>query len=276
MMFTLDDKAKLEAARTLIKQKNYDLAARLLKTMDHPTATEWLAEIEAAQIRKRQRERPLRLIIILLLIVIVTLVGAGAIFQGNDPRQGVVSVPTQVLLNTSTPTQTPTNTQTPTITPTASDTATPTATDTFTPSPTDTATQTFTPSMTITMTVTPRPTSTFSASSTPVTVHATDPRLYTVNVSEATLYTCPRIDCDPVAKLKLSDDVMVVGDIPGQAVVGNTVWYSAFFGDIQGYINSSLVDVKPGITSSPKPPTQGFATLPPPAETGTPESSSTG
>jgi hypothetical protein len=276
MMFTLDDKAKLEAARSLIKQKNYDLAVRLLRTMDHPTATEWLAEIEAALIRKRRRERPVRVIIIILLIVIVALVGAGAIFQGGQPLKAVVSVPTQAALNTSTPTMTPTNTRTPTITPTASDTATPTSSNTFTPSPTETSTATLTPSMTITFTLTPGPTSTLRASSTPVTVHATEPHLYAVSVSEATLYSCPRVDCDAAAKLKRSDDVMVVGDIQGQAVVGNSVWYSAFFGDIQGYINSSLVEVKPELTSTSKPPTQGFATLPPPAETGTSESNSTG
>ncbi|MEO8392260.1 MAG: hypothetical protein ABI700_04630 [Chloroflexota bacterium] len=260
-MFTLDDKAKLEAARTLIKQKNYDLAARLLKTMDHPTATEWLAEIEAAQTRKRKREYPLRLILLVVILVIVTIAGASGIFQGNDPRQAVVELPTQAALNTATPTATPTDTRTPTITPTPSDTPTSTASNTFTPSPTDTSTSTLTPSMTITFTLSPGPTATFAWTSTPVTVHATDPTLYIVSAKEATLYTCPRIDCETAAKLTQNDNVMVVGDIQGQAVVGNKVWYSAFFGDVLGYIHSSLVQVKPPNTATFAPPTQAFPTL---------------
>ncbi|MBI1257190.1 MAG: hypothetical protein GC204_06940 [Chloroflexi bacterium] len=256
MMYTLDDKAKLEAARTLIKQKEFDLAARLLRTMDHPTAREWLEEIEAAKSRKRKREYPLRVIAVILLIVIVALVGAGAIFQGNDPRQAVVELPTQAALDTATPTWTPTASFTPSITPTPSDTSTPTATSTFTPSATNTATQTFTPSMTITFTRTPGPTATFAASSTPIAIRPLDPTLYTVSAGTATLYLCPRVDCEVAAKLTRSDNLMVVGDIQGQAVVGNTLWYSAFFGDVLGYIHSSMVEVKP--LGSP---TQSFPTL---------------
>jgi hypothetical protein len=229
--------------------------------MDHPTAREWLEEIEAAQVRKRKREYPLRVISVILLIVIVALVGAGAIFRGNDPRQGVVELPTQILLDTATPTATPTETRTPTITPTPSDTATPTASNTFTPTSTDTPTSTLTPSMTITFTLSPGPTSTFAWTSTPVAVRELDPTLYIVSAGEATLYTCPRIDCEAAAKLSRNDNVMVVGDIQGQAIVGNKVWYSAFSGDVLGYIHSSLVQVKPPNTATFTPPTQAFPTL---------------
>ena len=273
MMYTLDDKAKLEAARTLIKQKEFDLAARLLRTMDHPTAREWLEEIEAAQTRKRKREYPLRVIAVILLIVIVALVGAGAIFQGNDPRQAVVVLPTQAALDTATPSATPTASFTPSMTPTPSDTPTPTATDTFTPTATDTATLTFTPSMTITFTLTPGPTSTFAASSTPVAIRSLDPTLYTVSVGTATLYSCPRVDCEALAKLTRSDNVMVVGDIQGQAVIGKTLWYSAFFGNVLGYVHSSMVEVKPPNTATFAPPIQAFPTLASPA---TEDASSTG
>jgi hypothetical protein len=91
-----------------------------------------------------------------------------------------------------------------------------------------------------------------------------------VSAGEATLYTCPRIDCEAAAKLTRSDNVMVVGDIQGQAIVGSKVWYSAFFGDVLGYIHSSLVQVKPPNTAAYTPPAQAFPTL---ALEVTPESS---
>lgn len=42
-------KAKLEAARELIREKRYDDARRLLEGIDHPTAREWIAKIDERQ-----------------------------------------------------------------------------------------------------------------------------------------------------------------------------------------------------------------------------------
>ncbi len=39
-------KAKMEAARELIKEKRYNEARAILKTVDHPTATRWLQKLE--------------------------------------------------------------------------------------------------------------------------------------------------------------------------------------------------------------------------------------
>lgn len=39
-------KAKFDAAKELIKEKQYDEARAILKTIDHPTAREWEARID--------------------------------------------------------------------------------------------------------------------------------------------------------------------------------------------------------------------------------------
>jgi hypothetical protein len=39
-------KAKMEAARELIREKRYDEARAILRTVDHPTARQWLGKIE--------------------------------------------------------------------------------------------------------------------------------------------------------------------------------------------------------------------------------------
>jgi hypothetical protein len=39
-------KAKMEAARELIREKRYDEARAILRTIDHPTARQWLGKIE--------------------------------------------------------------------------------------------------------------------------------------------------------------------------------------------------------------------------------------
>lgn len=42
-------RAQFEAARTLIDSRQYDAARNLLKTIDHPKASEWLARLEKMQ-----------------------------------------------------------------------------------------------------------------------------------------------------------------------------------------------------------------------------------
>lgn len=39
-------KAKMEAARELIREKRFDEARAILRTIDHPTARQWLGKIE--------------------------------------------------------------------------------------------------------------------------------------------------------------------------------------------------------------------------------------
>jgi hypothetical protein len=39
-------KAKMEAARELIREKRYDEARAILRTVDHPTARQWLGKLE--------------------------------------------------------------------------------------------------------------------------------------------------------------------------------------------------------------------------------------
>jgi hypothetical protein len=47
-------KAKMEAARELIKEKRYAEARTILKTIDHPTAAEWTARIDSFPVRIRK------------------------------------------------------------------------------------------------------------------------------------------------------------------------------------------------------------------------------
>ena len=280
-MLSQDEKTKLEAARSLIKQKEYDLAAGILRTINNPTAQEWLAEIEAAQTRK-VRQRRVEIMIALAALAVIGILGSVGLYVATmSANAAVVVVPTQAVLSSSTPTETatllPTATFTPkvivlivttTLTPTMTNTFTATATDTSTP--TDTPTITLTPSMTITTTVTPRPTSTLASTSTPVTVQTVEPQLYSISTGKASLYACPRLDCQTVADLTNDDTVMVVGKIDGEALVGNSVWYSVFFGNRAGFINSSMVTLRPANTATPAPPTSAFPTVGVPAQSAPP------
>ena len=266
-----DEKNKLEAARSLIKQKEYDLAAGILRTINNQTAREWLAEIEAAQARKVQRRR-VEIMVALAALAVIGIVGSIGLYVATvSANAGVVVVPTQAVLSSSTPTDTPTLLPTATFTPkvivlVVTPTLTPSPTNTFTPSATytasstDTPTITLTPSMTITTTRTPAPTTTLSAATMEI-VQTVEPHLYSVTAGKTSLFACPHIDCAHVVELTSSDTVMVVGKIEGDALLGNSIWYSVFFGNKSGYINSSMVTLRPDNTATYAPPTSAFPTL---------------
>ena len=56
-------KQKLLAARELIKEKNYDEARAILKTIDHPTAKEWLAKLDRIAPEKKPQSALGRLLL---------------------------------------------------------------------------------------------------------------------------------------------------------------------------------------------------------------------
>ncbi len=55
-------RAKFEAARELIQAKQYEEARALLKTIDHPMATEWIDKIDALSPQEKGPARSLLLI----------------------------------------------------------------------------------------------------------------------------------------------------------------------------------------------------------------------
>ncbi len=115
-------KAKMEAARELIKEKQYDEARAILRTVNHPLAAEWIAKIDAISSPKHSRRSP----ILALVALGIVLVGVMAVVVYTQ-RYNIP--PLAAMFSTATPTATATSTLTPTTaaTPTT-DTAPQTAT----------------------------------------------------------------------------------------------------------------------------------------------------
>ena len=121
-------KAKMMAAKELIQEKRYDEARKMLKGVDHPTAREWMAKLDAMEPSKKGVSRSIVglgiaavVIISALLIVIVVLVSK----QSQQPSL-VAIIPTAIPTATSTPV--PPSSLPPTWTPTSEPTKAPTAT----------------------------------------------------------------------------------------------------------------------------------------------------
>lgn len=98
-------KAKMEAARELIREKQYPQARALLKTIDHPTARKWLDQLDgiapeasdlpqAAPQKRPTSRRPA----IILIIVILAIVGVIAFMREQEYARSVESarVPAEV------------------------------------------------------------------------------------------------------------------------------------------------------------------------------------
>jgi len=87
-------KAKMEAARELIQEKKYVEARAILKTVDHPLATEWIGKID--QITATQLAPPMpkpkseiiRLLVVIALVAlgIFVIIEAGLYLQASDAR----------------------------------------------------------------------------------------------------------------------------------------------------------------------------------------------
>lgn len=151
-------KAKLEAARELIKEKQYAEARAILRTIKtDPTAQRWLAKLD--EIAPEQRGASVLPLAIALVVLLVVLVIGGALVLINRQTPAAVSATAQVQLPTLAEL------------PSATATTVPTATYTVTPIPTETETPTALPTSTVTPlpsnTPTPRTTNTRTPSRTP-------------------------------------------------------------------------------------------------------------
>lgn len=86
---------KLQAARELIQEKRYDEARTLLRTVDHPTARQWLARIEerqdvnsAARTAARLKSYTAHAVVVFILYFVLFLPGliANVIFHNEGKR----------------------------------------------------------------------------------------------------------------------------------------------------------------------------------------------
>jgi len=104
----------LQAARTLIETKHYEEARTLLKTIDHPTATKWLAKLdEIAPAPKSQPQKSNKglfltlglvgIFVILLAIFVVILTNRNTDVPAAATINAVVSAPTLPVQSTSIP-----------------------------------------------------------------------------------------------------------------------------------------------------------------------------
>lgn len=142
-------KAKMEAARELIKEKKYTEARIILQTVDHPQAKEWIAKIDELAPPPKNGSNTLAIILGAAVVLAILLFGGLILYSQREKIPALAA-----LLGTPTPSPTATITQTPTDTPTATSTATQTATQT------QTATNTPTNTSTPISTSTPIPTAT--------------------------------------------------------------------------------------------------------------------
>ncbi|HEX2906034.1 MAG TPA: hypothetical protein VHO69_04195 [Phototrophicaceae bacterium] len=136
-------KQKMLAAKELIQEKRYDEARTILKTVNHPTAKQWLEKLDKIAPVKPKSARPNRriLLLVLLPLCIVLMILTQPNKEGNQNTPNTVSpkqTTEQKVGNASTPQPTlpPAMTQKPSVTPTITETSVPT----LTPAPTNTPT----------------------------------------------------------------------------------------------------------------------------------------
>jgi hypothetical protein len=125
---------------------------------------------------------------------------------------------------------------------------TPSSTPTLTPSPTNTPRATFTslPSDT------PQPP--WASIPTVTRLPITElPMSYYYVLVRANLRPCPRTtdECAPVAELSAGDSVFVTGQMTGQAISGNDIWYQVSYRGQTLYAHSSVLSDRP--PSAPEP-----------------------
>lgn len=63
-------KAKMEAAKELIQAKQYTEARAILKTVDHPKAREWEAQLDKVAPQRKPRKSRVGLLIFAVLVLI--------------------------------------------------------------------------------------------------------------------------------------------------------------------------------------------------------------
>lgn len=102
-------KETMQAARELIKNKEYDRARKLLKTVNHPVAKEWLEKLDA--IAPEHKDKPQRRIPVLWVGIAVFAIGIVALalvlfafFSSTGlPREGKSALETRIASNQQNP-----------------------------------------------------------------------------------------------------------------------------------------------------------------------------
>lgn len=79
----MTDRAKMEAARDLIRDKDYGAARAILKTVDSTTAQEWLEKIAILEGAKAQRGNNRAYVAVGLIILVVIVLVFGSIAYTN-------------------------------------------------------------------------------------------------------------------------------------------------------------------------------------------------
>lgn len=219
-------KDKFAKAKAFINLEQYDKARAILKTIDHPTATKWLAQLDVIAPKKRQIPR-IRIVagcFILLLICI-------AFFALIPPRAPVAATQTSVAAAATNDAAAAFRTDIPAATLDVSVTPSATITDTFTPTPAP-------------PTLSPAPTD------------APSETWYTQRT--ANLRTCAKTTCDQIAQLDGGIPINIIGYEQGEMYKGSDIWRIVDYNGQRVYVHSSLVAV-----NAPQPTTQFvFPTVP--------------
>lgn len=147
----------LQKAKSLIQQKRYTEARKILKKLDDPTAKRWLTKLDEIAPPRSRNAIPFLYILGLGATLLIGIgIGVFLLNQRNNSNQNTIvaaDLPTLITIPSATATSIPTNTFTPEPTPTF--TLEPTLTPTYTETPLPTNTPTITSSPTITNTRTP-------------------------------------------------------------------------------------------------------------------------
>ncbi len=181
-------KVQLEAAKALIEEKRYAEARALLETIDHPTATKWLSQLDkiapvvAPKKARRKNRWPIAGGLLLACIVVYAIGSNPELAKQRDATataRAIAALGTDDARNTSQTQLTQTSVADMTniaLTPSATMTETLPPTNTFTPSATFTATNT--PTITATSTITDTPLPTATSTDTPPPSATSRPRGY--------------------------------------------------------------------------------------------------
>lgn len=99
-------KAKFDAAKQLIQEKQYDQARALLENIDHPTAAKWLAKLNEIAPKNKSKQKSKRrisrlwmaiLAVPLTCLIIWVLVSVLGAIGGESQRQAVSGAAAQMI-----------------------------------------------------------------------------------------------------------------------------------------------------------------------------------
>ena len=86
-------KAKMQAAKELIREKRYEDARAILRDIDHPTAREWLQKINriAPERKRKMPRKAVAILSLIVLIVVLVIVVLNARYQTQLERDRFIA-----------------------------------------------------------------------------------------------------------------------------------------------------------------------------------------